>query len=184
MLYFHLQIVKVWISLIWASIVNTTGTPYNTNVGVQKILDRAIWKPVVAKRNNTNLWSCPEPQILVTHSRQLHMAKQPASRDSLEYTSPLMHSSQTALQLFNLGQSIKIRIPHLLGHVGQLHTNVFHTSDSVSPCYNNKFLAWAIASCMRTLSQIWHRPFTVSFTLRLEELRAEPSGSERDHVTV
>ena len=37
----------------------TVGTPYNTNVGVQKIPDRAIWKPVVAKRNNTNPWSCP-----------------------------------------------------------------------------------------------------------------------------
>ena len=33
---------------------DTVGTPYNTNVGVQKIPDRAIWKPVVAKRNNTN----------------------------------------------------------------------------------------------------------------------------------
>ena len=33
---------------------HTVGTPYNTNVGVQKIPDRAIWKPVVAKRNNTN----------------------------------------------------------------------------------------------------------------------------------
>ena len=51
---------------------NTVGTPYNTNVGVQKIPDRAIWKPVVAKRNNTNPWSCSEPQILVTHdSRQV-----------------------------------------------------------------------------------------------------------------
>ena len=65
--------------------LDTVGTPYNTNVGVQKIPDRAIWKPVVAKRNNTNPWSCPEPQILVTHdSRQLHMAKQAASRDRLE----------------------------------------------------------------------------------------------------
>ena len=33
---------------------NTVGTPYNTNDGVQKIPDRAIWKPMVAKRNNTN----------------------------------------------------------------------------------------------------------------------------------
>ena len=58
----------------------TVGTPYNTNVGVQKIPDRAIWKPVVAKRNNTNPWSCSEPQILVTRdSRQVHMAEQPAS---------------------------------------------------------------------------------------------------------
>ena len=65
--------------------VSTVGTPYNTNVEVQNIPDRAIWKPVVAKRNNTNPWSCPEPQILVTHdSHQLHMAKQPASRDRLE----------------------------------------------------------------------------------------------------
>ena len=63
----------------------TVGTPYNTNVGVQKIPDRAIWKPVVAKRNNTNPWSCFEPQILVTRdSRQVHMAEQPASRDRLE----------------------------------------------------------------------------------------------------
>ena len=65
--------------------VNTVETPYNTNVGVQKIPDRAIWKPVVAKRNNTNLWSCSEPQILVTRdSRRVHMAEQPASRDRLE----------------------------------------------------------------------------------------------------
>ena len=50
----------------------TVGTPYNTNVGVQKIPDRAIWKPVVAKRNNTNPWSCSKPQILVTRdSRQV-----------------------------------------------------------------------------------------------------------------
>ena len=62
----------------------TVGTPYNTNVGVQKIPDRAIWKPVVAKRNNTNPWSCSKPQILVTRdSRQVHMAEQPASRDRL-----------------------------------------------------------------------------------------------------
>ena len=61
-------------------ILITVGTPYNTNVGVQKIPDRAIWKPVVAKRNNTNPWSCSEPQILVTRdSRQVHMAEQPAS---------------------------------------------------------------------------------------------------------
>ena len=60
---------------------NTVGTPYNTNVGVQKIPARAIWKPVVAKRNNTNPWSCSKPQILVTRdSRQVHMAEQPASR--------------------------------------------------------------------------------------------------------
>ena len=63
----------------------TVETPYNTNVGVQKIPDRAIWKPVVAKRNNTNPWSCSEPQILVTRdSRRVHMAEQPASRDRLE----------------------------------------------------------------------------------------------------
>ena len=30
---------------------NTVGTPYNMNVGVQKIPDRAIWKPMVVKRN-------------------------------------------------------------------------------------------------------------------------------------
>ena len=120
-------------------------------------------------------------------SRQVHIAEQPASRDKLEWISPLMHSSQTAWQLFNLRQSIEIRIPHLLGHVGQLHTNVFHTFDSVSLCckqVNNKALAWAIASRMRTHSQTWHRLFTVSFTLCLKELRAEPSGSERDRVTV
>ena len=46
----------------------TVETPYNTNVGVQKIPDRVIWKPVVAKRNNTNPWSCSEPQILVTRA--------------------------------------------------------------------------------------------------------------------
>ena len=63
----------------------TVGTPYNTNVGIQKIPDRAIWKPVVAKRNNTNPWSFSEPQILVTRdSRQVHMADQPASRDRLQ----------------------------------------------------------------------------------------------------
>ena len=60
--------------------LTTVETPYNTNVGVQKIPDRAIWKPVVAKRNNTNPWSCSEPQILVTRdSRRVHMAEQPAS---------------------------------------------------------------------------------------------------------
>ena len=65
--------------------INTVETPYNTNVGVQKIPNRAIWKPVVAKRNNTNPWSCSEPQILVTRdSRRVHMAEQPASRDRLE----------------------------------------------------------------------------------------------------
>ena len=63
----------------------TVETPYNTNVGVQKLPDRAIWKPVVAKRNNTNPWSCSEPQILVTRdSRRVHMTEQPASRDRLE----------------------------------------------------------------------------------------------------
>ena len=102
---------------------NTVGTPYNTNVGVQKIPDRAIWKPMVAKRNNTNPWSWLRPQILVAQdSGQSHMSKQPASRDWPEQIAPLVHSSQTAWQLFNLGQSIEIRIPHLLGHVGQLHT--------------------------------------------------------------
>ena len=106
--------------LNWA---NTVGTPYNTNVGVQKIPDRAIWKPMVAKRNNTNPWSWLRPQILVTlDSGQPHMSKQPAPRDWPEQIAPLVHSSQTAWQLFNLGQSIEICIPHLLGHVGQLHT--------------------------------------------------------------
>ena len=63
---------------------NTVGTLYNTNVGVQKIPDRAIWKPVVAKRNNTNPWSCSKPRILVTRdSPQVHMAEQPASRHRL-----------------------------------------------------------------------------------------------------
>ena len=93
-----------------------------------------------------------------------------------------MHSSQTAWQLFNLGQSIEIRIPHLLGHVGQLHTNVHLTP--FLRVVNNKSLAWAIASRKRTRSQTWHRPFTVSFTLRFKELPPEPSGSERDRVTV
>ena len=102
---------------------STVGTPYNTNVGVQKIHVRAIWKPMVAKRNNTNPWSWLRPQILVTQDfGQPHMSKQPASRDWPEQIPPLVHSSQTAWQLFNLGQSIEIRIPHLLGHVGQLHT--------------------------------------------------------------
>ena len=56
--------------------VGTVGTPYNTNVGVQEIPDRATWKPVVAKRNNTNPLSSPEPHILVKRdSHQLHMAK-------------------------------------------------------------------------------------------------------------
>ena len=68
------------ISEYWVG-AGTVETPYNTNGGVQKIPDRAIWKPVVAKRNNTNPWSCSEPQILVTRdSRQVHMAEQPASR--------------------------------------------------------------------------------------------------------
>ena len=118
---------------------HTVGTPYNTNVGVQKIPDRAIWKPVVAKRNNTNPLSCSKSQILVTRdSRQVHMAEKPASRDRLGVKFSLHHCSCIHHSLpdnsFNLGQSIEIRIPHLLGHVGQLHTNVFHTFDSVSPC--------------------------------------------------
>ena len=72
------------LNLCWLGISDTVGTPYNTNVGVQKIPDRAIWKPVVAKRNNTNPWSCSKPEILVTRdSRQVHMAEQPASRDRL-----------------------------------------------------------------------------------------------------
>ena len=36
------------------NLIGTVETPYNTNVGVQKIPDRAILKPVVVKRNNTN----------------------------------------------------------------------------------------------------------------------------------
>ena len=36
------------------AVVTYSRDPYNTNVGVQKIPDRAIWKPMVAKRNNTN----------------------------------------------------------------------------------------------------------------------------------
>ena len=58
-----------------------------------------------------------EPQILVTRD-PLSSAKQPASSDWPEQISPLVHSSQTAWQLFNLGQSLEIRFPHLLGHVG------------------------------------------------------------------
>ena len=73
---------------------HTVGTPYNTNVGVQKIPDRAIWKPVVAKRNNTNPLSCSKPQILVTRdSRQVHMAEKPASRDRLGVKFSLHHCS-------------------------------------------------------------------------------------------
>ena len=54
------------------------------NVGVQNIPDRVIWKPMVAKRNNTTR---DHDQILVTQdSRQLHMAKQPASHDWPEQT--------------------------------------------------------------------------------------------------
>ena len=76
-----------------------------------------------SEKNNTNPWSWLRPQILVAQdSGQSHMSKQPASRDWPEQIAPLVHSSQTAWQLFNLGQSIEIRIPHLLGHVGQLHT--------------------------------------------------------------
>ena len=72
---FYSELTSLYISTPY-----TVGTPYNTNVGVQKIPDRAIWKPVVAKRNNTNPWSCSEPQILVTRdSRQVHMAEQPTS---------------------------------------------------------------------------------------------------------
>ena len=51
-----------------------------------------------------------------------HMAKQPASRDWPENVSPLVLSSQTAGQLFNLRQSVEMRIPLLLGHIGHLHT--------------------------------------------------------------
>ena len=103
--------------------IQCTGTAYDMNVGVQEIPDRAIWKPMVVKRNNTNPWSWLIPPILVTQdSHQLHMAKQHASRDWPEQISPLVHSSQTAWQLFNLSQSLEIRIPHLLGCVGRLHT--------------------------------------------------------------
>ena len=64
-----------------------------------------------------------EPQILVTYdSRQLLMAKRPATRDWPEQISPLVHSSSTAWQLFNLSQSLEMHFPHLLGLVGQLHT--------------------------------------------------------------
>ena len=42
-----------WYHSIDMLIHYTVGTPYDTNVAVQKIPDRAIWKPVVAKRNNT-----------------------------------------------------------------------------------------------------------------------------------
>ena len=85
----------------------TVGTPYNTNVGVQKIPDRAIWKPVVAKRNNTNPWSFSEPQILVTRdSRQVHMAEQPASRDRLE--------SQTCIEVCGLSKFLPSCIHHRL----------------------------------------------------------------------
>ena len=161
----------------------TVGTPYNTNVGVQKIPDSAIWKPVVAKRNNTNPWSCPEPQILVTRdSRQLHMVKQLASRDRLESISPFMHSSQTAWQLFNLGQSIEIRIPPLLGSFIQMYFT--HLTLFLRVVNNKSLASWAIVSSMRTHSETWHRPFTVSFMLRLRELPAEPSGSARDRVAV
>ena len=69
----------------------TVGTPYNTNVGVQKIPDHAIWKPMVAKRNNTNPWSWLRPQILVTQdSGQSYRSKQPASRDWPEQIAPLV----------------------------------------------------------------------------------------------
>ena len=40
--------------------------PITRMLGPKKIPDRAIWKPVVAKRNNTNPWPYSEPQILVT----------------------------------------------------------------------------------------------------------------------
>ena len=64
-----------WLETYFFKIQTTVGTPYNTNVGVQKIPYRAIWKPVVAKRNNTNPWSCSKPQILVLRdSRLVHMA--------------------------------------------------------------------------------------------------------------
>ena len=160
-------------------LIITVGTPYNTNVGVQKIPDRAIWKPMVAKRNNTNPWSWLRPQILVTQDS--HMSKQPASRDWPEQIAPLVHSSQTAWQLFNLGQSIEIGIPHLLGHIRQLHTKC----DSVSPCCKQQICDWAVASRMRThnLKPGINRS-TVSFTLCWMELVAEPSGSKRDPVTV
>ena len=43
----------------------TVGNP--RNVGVQKIPDRVSWKPMVAKRNNTNVWTRLKTRILVTH---------------------------------------------------------------------------------------------------------------------
>ena len=69
---------------------------------------------MVAKRNNTiTKWT---PNFSDTRPHQLR--KQPASSDWPEQISPLVHSSQTAWQLFDLGQSLEICFPHLLGHVG------------------------------------------------------------------
>ena len=51
---FPLLVECVGISVCWHICQNldvsayTVGTLYNTNVGVQKIPDRAIWKPMVA----------------------------------------------------------------------------------------------------------------------------------------
>ena len=46
---------------------STVETPSNMNVWVQKN-PRGIWKPMVIKRNNTNLWLCLEPQIFTEAS--------------------------------------------------------------------------------------------------------------------
>ena len=126
-----------------------------------------------------------KPQTLVTHNpRQPHMAKQPPSRDWLEQISHLMHSSQAAWQLLNLGQSIEKRIPHLLGHAGQLHTNrISHIwLDFSEPlcCKNHNFYR----QLMCTRRQTWHRPFTVSYTMWRMEFPRKPTDSKRHCVPV
>ena len=129
---------RIWLCLLIVATIHLQ-YPYNPNVGVQKIPNHALWKPMVAKRNDTNPWSWLKTQILLMHdSHRLHMAKLPTSRDWPEQIYPLVHSSQTARQLFNFSQSLEIRIPHLLSPVGQLHKNVFHTFDSVSLCCKHK----------------------------------------------
>ena len=57
--------------------IYTVGTPYNTNVGVQKIPDRAIWKPMVAMTytpNFSDTWLRPVPHVKTAYIPRLAWA--------------------------------------------------------------------------------------------------------------
>ena len=57
--------------------IYTVGTPYNTNVGVQKIPDHAIWKPMVAMTytpNFSDTWLRPVPHVKTAYIPRLAWA--------------------------------------------------------------------------------------------------------------